>query len=323
MIVDCAVYDKGLRRPGVLELEQALEAGREPDAFVWIGLFQPTPDEFDAVRAEFDLQELAVEDAIKAHQLPKVEVYGDSLFLVLKTARYLDESETVEFAELQIFVGEGFVVSVRHGEASALAEVRQSIEEVPELLRCGPAAVLHAIVDKVVDDYVPVLEGLDNDVSEIEAEVFSERRTSAARRIYQLKREVLDFHRNTKPLSDTLEKLATSAVPHTHPELANYFRNVEDHLIKVVAEVENMRDVLSDALEANLAQVSVRQNDDMRTISAWVAVGAVPTVVDAVYGMNFEHMPELETRYGYFAVLAVTVVVCVVLYRRFKAAGWL
>jgi magnesium transporter len=326
VIVDCAVYDKGVRREGDLPLEQALEASREPDSFVWIGLFEPTPSEFHAVRREFGLHDLAVEDAVKAHQRPKLEVYGGDLFLVLKTARYVDVLETVEFAEIQLFVGASYVVSVRHGQGSALADVRHRLELDPELLRHGPIAVLHAVVDRVVDDYEPVIAGLDNDVREIEVDVFDADRVGRAdpsRRIFKLKREVLDFHRHTKPLSEALLRLQSGVVPHCAVGMREYFRDVQDHLLKVVAEIENFRDLLSDALHANLAQVSVRQNDDMRKISAFVAIGAVPTVTGAIYGMNFEHMPELDWRFGYPLVLAVTGVICVLLYLRFKKAGWL
>ena len=326
MIVDCAVYDKGVRREGDLPLELALEASREPGCFVWIGLFEPTPSEFYAVRREFDLHELAVEDAVKAHQRPKIEAYGSDLFVVLKTARYIDESETVEFAEIQLFVGASYVVSVRHGEGSSLAHVRKALECDPERIAHGPMAVLHAVMDRVVDDYEPVIAGLDNDVHEIEVDVFAEdraMRTDPSRRIFKLKREVLDFHRHTKPLSESLGRLQTGALGHCPVGLREYFRDVQDHLLRVVAEIENFRDLLSDALHANLSQVSVRQNDDMRKISAFVAVGAVPTVVGAIYGMNFEHMPELEWQYGYPLVLVITALACLLLYRRFKRAGWI
>ena len=326
MIVDCAVYDHGVRRPGPLPLDDALEAADDPGSFTWIGLFQPSPAEFDAVRAEFELHDLAVEDAVKAHQRPKLEVYGDDLFVVLKTARYVDESETVEFAEIQLFVGTNFVVSVRHGEASALADVRHYLEEDPIRLANGPMAVLHAVMDRVVDDYIPVIAGLDNDVREIEGEVFAQQvghRTDPTERIFKLKREVLDFHRHTKPLVEALERLHGGRVPGTGEALEPYFRDVHDHLLRVVADIENFRDLLSDALHANLAQVSVRQNDDMRKISAAVAIGGVPTVVGAIYGMNFDHMPELRWTFGYPLVLALCAVLCLVLYRRFKRSGWL
>lgn len=325
MIVDCAVYDDGKRRPGDVTLDEALEAARGPGAFSWIGLLQPTPSEFYAVRAAFGLHELAVEDAVQAHQRPKLEVYGTDVFVVLKTARYIDVRETVEFAEIQLFIGADYVVSVRHGKGSALAEVRSALEAEPDRLRHGPMAVLHAVMDRVVDDYEPVIAGLDNDIREIEADVFaSERGTlDPTRRIYQLKREVLDFHRHTRPLLEPLQRLQAGSVPRCGLELRDYFRDVYDHVLRVVAEIENFRDLLTDALNANLAQASVRQNDDMRKISAAVALAAVPTVIGAIYGMNFEHMPELRWRYGYLLVLGVTALVCLYLYRRFKRSGWL
>jgi magnesium transporter len=326
VIVDCAVYTKGVRREGRVPVELALEAAREPDSFVWIGLFEPTPSEFFAVRREFELHDLAVEDAVKAHQRPKLELYGDDVFVVLKTARYVDVFETVEFAEIQLFVGRDYVVSVRHGKGSALAEVRKQLERNPEFMKLGPMAVLHAVVDRVVDDYEPVIRGLDNDVREIEVDVFDAdraHRIDPSRRIFKLKREVLDFHRHTKPLSEALGRLHTGMIPGCQAELRDYFRDVQDHLLRVVGEIENFRDLLADVLGANLAQVSVRQNDDMRKISAWLAIGGFPTVVGAIYGMNFEHMPELDSVVGYPIVLVLCAAVCFALYRNFKRAGWL
>jgi magnesium transporter len=323
VIVDCAVYENGVRRPGTVDSDMALETARDPEAFVWIGVFEPEEAEFEAVAKEFELHELAVEDAIRAHQRPKLEVYGDSLFCVLRTARYIDKTEEVEFGELQVFVGHDFVVAVRHGHASPLSDVRRRLEEKPDLLAHGPIAVLHAIVDRVVDDYEPVLDGIDNDVSEIEASVFTHESHNPAERIYKLKREVLDFLRHTKPFLDALRRLSQCSVPHAHPELANYFRDVEDHMLRVVGELENMRDLLTDALNANLGQVGVRQNEDMRKISAWVAIAAVPTVTGAIYGMNFENMPELNHPFGYPAALLLTALIAVLLYRKFKSVGWL
>lgn len=326
MIVDCAVYTKGVRRPGHLEVEDALEAASEPNSFVWIGLHEPDPAEFDAVRREFDLHELAVEDAVHAHQRPKLEVYDDDIFVVLKTARYDDATETVEFAELQLFIGPSYVVSVRHGQASALAAVRAKAERDMERMACGPMAVLHAVVDHVVDDYLPVIDGLDNDMAEIEDAVFDTHRPRGfdpSQRIYKLKREVLDLLRNTEPLLEPLNRLAAGTLPGAHPELHSYFRDVEDHLTRVVGSIHHSREMLSDALDANVAQVTTRQNDDMRTISAWVAIGGIPTVIGAIYGMNFEHIPELQWRYGYFVVIGLTAILCFILYRRFKRVGWL
>ena len=326
MIVDCAVYTHGTRRPGQLPLDQALAAAREEESFVWIGLHEPDHAEFEAVSRAFRLHELAIEDAVKAHQRPKLEVYEEDLFVVLKTARYDDPSETVEFGELLLFVGGDYVVTVRHGRASDLRDVRAQADADIERIRFGPMAVLHAVIDHVVDDYGPVLEGLDNDLAEIEGEVFDTTRsrgTDPTQRMYQLKREVLDFYRNTEPLLEPLGRLAAGTLPGAHPELHTYFRDVEDHLTRVVTGIRYARELLADAFDANLAQVTTRQNNDMRTISAWVAIGGVPTVVGAIYGMNFQHMPELGWKWGYALIMGVIGAACLLLYRQFKRVGWL
>ena len=323
MIVDCAVYQDGRRRDRHLRLEDAFRAGRDDGAFVWIGLHEPTEQEFDAVRREFGLHELAVEDAIKAHQRPKLEIYGDTLFVVLKPATYHDDRDEIELGETLLFVGEGFIVSVRHGEATALAEVRRAVESQPERLRCGPDAVLHAIVDRVVDDYLPVAQALEEDIEEVEADVFSPERSNPAERIFKLKREVLEFSRATGPLIEPLDRLCRADLPQVDGSMSSYFRDVRDHLERVVEQIENERELLSSVLTANLSQVGVRQNADMRKISAWVAIVAVPTMIAGVYGMNFEHMPELRWTFGYPLVVAVMVAICTLLYRRFRRSGWL
>lgn len=322
MIVDCAVYENGLRRVGVLPLEDAYEASCREGAFVWIGLHEPDEGEFDSVRREFDLHELAVEDAIKAHQRPKLDTYGDSLFLVLKTARYLEAEETVEFGEIQVFIGEGFIITVRHGE-TALHDVRLRMEQRPDLLGCGPGAALYAIVDRIVDDYAPVAAGLDRDIREIEGEVFSHSRSNQAERIYKLKREVLELHDAVSPLVTPVDRLARGHHELIHEEVRAYFRDVHDHLLRVVAEVEGFRDLLTSVLAANLTQVSVRQNEDVRRISAWAAIIAIPTMIAGIYGMNFAHMPELDTRFGYPIVLGVILAACASLYTYFRRIGWL
>ncbi len=323
MIVDCAVYEDGVRRKGHQNLEDLLDGIDNQHDFVWIGLHEPTREEFDSVAREFNLHELAVEDAIHAHQRPKMELYEDTVFLVLKTARYVDSDEVITLGEILIFIGEGFIVSVRHGQGSSLENVREDIESQPELLKHGPAAVLHAIADRVVDDYLPALEGLDEDISEVEDEVFSENAPNRAERIYKLKREVLQFLRAAAPLTEPIERLASRDVQQIHPEVRPYFRDVNDHLRRVQDQLESYRDLLTSVLEANLSQLGVRQNEDMRKISAWVAIAAVPTMIAGIYGMNFDHMPELGWTYGYPAVLAFMVVICATLYRSFKKAGWL
>lgn len=323
MIVDCAVYEQGERRSGDLDIEGAHAACRGTESFVWLGLHEPTEQEFESVRAEFGLHELAVEDAINAHQRPKLEIYGDTLFMVLRTARYIDSTETVEFGEILLFVGEGFVISVRHGAASELQGVRARVEARPDLLRCGPGSVLHAIVDRVVDDYAPVIEGIEDDIEEIEQQVFSTTRSNSAERIYQLQREVVQFHRAMGPLLEPLRKLASGGVPLIHEDVRAYFRDVHDHALRADENSTTFRELLQGALQANLAQVTLRQNEDVRKISAWVAILAAPTMIAGIYGMNFDFMPELNSPLGYPLVLAGMVVICGFMYRGFHRAGWL
>jgi magnesium transporter len=322
MIVDTAVYENGSRRPGKLELEDAYEACRDGKSFAWIELQDPTEEEFDSVVREFNLHELAVEDAIQAHQRPKLDVYDEGLLVVLKAARYIESEERVAFGEILVFVGDGFVITVRHGEA-ALDDVRLRLEQRPELLRLGPAAALYAIVDHVVDDYGPVIVAFEQDIADVEADVFSDERATSAKRIYAVKREVLKLYAAIAPLVDPVERLEESGLKLVPDELRPYFRDVEDHLIRYVREVEGFRELLTSILAANLTQVSVRQNEDVRKISAWAAIIAVPTLITGIYGMNFEHMPELGWTFGYPLVLAVMAVACLLLHRAFKRAGWL
>jgi magnesium transporter len=323
VIVDCAIYEEGRRRDGSVDLHDAYGACRRDGKFAWIGLYEPTEEEFDSLRREFDLHPLAVEDAIHAHQRPKLEVFEDTVFVVLKTARYVDSEEVVQFGEILIFLGKDYILTVRHGEASALKQVRESLESDPELLKHGPGAVLHAIVDRVVDDYAPALEGLGVDIDEVENEVFSPGRSNPAQRIYRLKREVLEFNRAAAPLVEPIDRLAKGHYEVVHPEVRAYFRDVKDHLIRVHEQLESYRDLLTSILHANLAQITVRQNDDVRRISAIVAIVAVPTLIAGIYGMNFEHMPELGWTFGYPLVLAVMLTLCTLLYRFFRRAGWL
>jgi magnesium transporter len=322
VIVDMALYENGVRRPGDVDLEQAYESCRTPECFAWIGLHEPTEDEFDSVRREFDLHELAVEDAIHAHQRPKIEVYGDSLFVVLKSAVYVEEGDQVELGEIQVFVGDGFIVTVRHGE-TALHDVRLQLEQRPDLLKLGPGAALYAIIDRVVDDYAPVISSLEHDIREVETEVFSDSRENPAERIYKLKREVLELHGAVAPLVEPIERLERGDFRFIPDELSPYVRDVKDHLLRFVREIEGFRELLTSILTANLTQFSVRQNDDVRKISAWAAIIAVPTLISGIYGMNFDHMPELGSTFGYAYALALMAVACFVLYRLFKRREWL
>ncbi len=318
------MYEKGERRPGVLDVHAALAAARDaPDSFVWIGLHEPTDDEFAMVADEFRLHELAVEDAIHAHQRPKLEIYDGMLFVVAKTARYDDPTESVEFAEIQILAGHGFVITVRHGQASPLSSVRHQLESDPERCAQGPLVVVHAILDRVVDDYFPVLDGLDNDIVESEVEVFATQRTNPAPRIYKLKRQVLDLYRSIEPLLDAVTALRDGRHPFDGTDLSHYFRDVEDHLQKAALRTAGQREMLSDALNVNLAQISVQQNEDMRKISGWAAIAAIPTMLAGIWGMNFEHMPELGERWGYPSALALIVGGAYLLYRVLRRRGWI
>ncbi|MER6474383.1 magnesium/cobalt transporter CorA [Streptomyces collinus] len=331
MIVDCAVYRHGHRTEGPEDLSDALDAARAAGGFVWIGLHEPSEREFELVTREFGLHPLAVEDALKAHQRPKLEVYDDSLFMVLKPVVYEPESDTVSAGEVMIFIGDAFVVTVRHGEGAPLAAVRHRLEEEPEMLGKGPTSVLYAISDAVVDHYLDVATELQTDLEELEAEVFQPDgggSRNTASRIYTFKRQVLEFRRATGPLVPPLTRLAGTGqfgggVPFVDDKARPFFRDVNDHLARVNESVESLDRLVSDILNAHLAQMSVRQNDDMRKISAWAAMAAVPTMIAGIYGMNFDHMPELHWLWSYPVVIVVMAVLEVLLYRQFKRRGWL
>jgi magnesium transporter len=322
MIVDCAVYEHGKRRGGELSLEGAGDACRTEGGFVWLGVAEPSAEEFESVAREFGLHELAVEDAVKAQQRPKVELFGDTLLVVVKTVTHPDPAHGIEVGELLLFVNTDFIITVRHGDGE-LSSVRERVESRPERLARGTGVVLYAILDHVVDGYGDVAQTIDGEIQAVEREVFSAERTNPAEQIYKLEREVLDLYRAVAPLLEAVDEIVEGRFDAIPRELHEYFRDVHDHLRRVTGRVASFRELLSSALQANLTQVSVRQNEDMRKISAWVAIAAVPTMVAGIYGMNFDHMPELHWRYGYFTVIAFIAVVCLALYRRFKRVGWL
>jgi magnesium transporter len=322
MIVNCAAYEHGLRCDGDLDLEEAGAAAQKEGGFVWLGVHEPSAEEFETIAKEFDLHELAVEDAIKAHQRPKVELYGDTLFVVVKTARYVDSEEVIEIGELMLFVNPSFFITVRHGEGD-LSGVRERIERRPDQLQRGPGMALYAILDHVVEGYEEAAQGIDVDIQQVELQVFSDERLNPVERIYKLEREVLEFHAAVMPLPAAVDEIVRGHFDVVPDDLREYFRDVHDHVRRVGGEIAGFRDLLGSALHANLTQVSVRQNEDMRKISAWVAILAVPTSIAGIYGMNFEHMPELGWRFGYPAVLVLILIVCSYLYLRFKRSGWL
>jgi magnesium transporter len=321
MIVDSTIYVDG-HRDGSSPLEEIQEACREKGGFAWIDLYQPTRKEFDSVAGELGLHQLAVQEGLKVHQRPKIERYGETLFVVLKAARYVEEKETVEFGEVHAFVGSDFVITIRYSEVNELGEVRRWAEDKPELLRKGPYAVLYAIMDRIVDDYVPVVAGLENDIDEIEVEVFKNK-PDVSKRIYELFREVIQFHQATQPLAGALERLTEGETPGINPEVHRYLRDVQDRVLRVTERAQGFRELLTNILSVNLTLVSVNQNDQMKKISAWAAVVIVPTLIAGIYGMNFDYMPELHWRYGYLLALSLMALIAFALYRNFKRRRWL
>ena len=337
-LVNNAVYVDGRRSADPHSLEETYEVLRERRGMAWIGLYRPDLEEIRSVAREFQLHELAVEDAVAAHQRPKLERYGTTLFTVLRPARYLDATEEVEFGELHIFTGPDFVVTIRHAETPDLSKVRKRLEQTPELLCLGPEAVLYAIVDQVVDEYGPVIAGLENDIDEIEDQLFKGGDAAVARRIYELSREVIEFQRATQPLLAMLQSLEGGFDKYeVDLELRRNLRDVSDHVIRIVERADSFRALLQSALTVHSTLVSQQQNDEMRSltetsvaqneevkkISAWAAIGFAPTIVGTIYGMNFDHMPELHWYYGYPIALGLMVASSTGLYILFKRRSWL
>ncbi len=337
MIVDQAIYRHGIRQQcGDLSEELARLRHDDDGGFLWIGLKDPTDAEFDLVNDELRLHPLAVEDAVRGNQRAKIEYYEGSLLVVLKTLRYVEDTSDIETGEVMVFLGDRFVVTVRRGEGNPLAGVRHRLEENAEHLSLGPAAALHAVMDSVVDNYMLVDREIFEDLDHIEQLVFSGARNVDATAIYRLKREVLEIRRASVPLADSMLRLHADPqkrlLQRHSPDSLAFFRDVEDHLLKFNDHIESYDRLLTDILNAHLAQISVQQNDDMRRISAWVAIAAVPTMIAGIYGMNFHNIPELEASvdvggrefyYAYFVVLATMLAACGWLYRAFKASRWL
>ncbi|WP_260635893.1 magnesium and cobalt transport protein CorA [Streptomyces angustmyceticus] len=340
-IVDCGVYREGRRVSDHVTPAEAMASVRSEGGFAWIGLHEPTEAEFAGIAQEFGLHPLAVEDAVHAHQRPKLERYDETLFTVLKTVHYVEHteltatSEVVETGEVMCFTGRDFIVTVRHGGQGSLRALRHRLQDDPELLAKGPSAVLHAIADQVVDGYMAVAGAVQDDIDEVEIDVFSSGTNGKgtgpkgspkggdAGRIYQLKREVLEFKRAVSPLLRPMQLLSERPMRPVDSDIQKYFRDVADHLARVNEQVLSFDDLLNSILQANLAQAAVAQNEDMRKITAWAAIFAVPTMIAGIYGMNFDYMPELHWKFGYPAVLLATVAICFGIHRGFKRNGWL
>jgi len=329
-VVDCAVYVEGRRLPGPFTHEDALaEVRRRGSGFVWLGLHHPDEHQMASVARTFGLHELMVEDAVHAHQRPKLERYDNVLFLVLRTVSYVEhESVTttkdiVETGEIMLFTGPDFVVSVRHGDHSALAEVRKRLEDDPEHLVRGPATVLHAIADHVVDSYLAVTTAVQPDVDDLEELVFTPSTRIAVEQIYMLKREIVELRRAVLPLAEPLQQLIRSPGNPVPKDIRRYFRDVADHHTTVSDRIAAFDETLSTLLDAAIAKITVQQNTDMRRISAWVAIAAVPTMIAGIYGMNFERMPELQWEYGYYVVIGAILAITVALFVTFRRNKWL
>ncbi len=336
-IVDNAIYREGVRSTQPVTLDLTFEELRDHGGFAWIGLYRPTEEELRTVAQEFGLHPLAVEDALKGHQRPKIEHYGDVLFIVLRSARYLDAPEEVEFGEVHLFIGPNFAISIRHAESPDLGRVRKRLEQQPDLLALGPHAVLYAIFDEVVDEYQPVISGLENDIDEIEGQIFTGDAT-VSKRIYKLASEVMAFQRATHPLADVLQILEDGYEKKgVNLELRRNLHDVLDHSLKTVERADSFRALLQNALTVqstlvtqnqneemrSLSRASIEQGDQVKKISGWAAILFAPTLIAAIYGMNFRFMPELQWGFGYPFALGLMLASAVVLYIVFKKRDWL
>ena len=319
-VINCVEYEAGRRRAEV-DLKQACPCEAD-GSFVWVGLHEPDKELLRTVQQRFNLHDLAIEDALLAHQRPKLEIYGDAIFVALRTAQLVDRK--IQFGETHIFAGRGYVVSVRHGSTTAYREVRARCENVPQMLAKGESFVVYSIIDFIVDNYFPVLHDMEAEADALEAEVFAHRSDPTdVERIYELRHELLLLRRAVQPLQEVCNRIMRYDVPLIDHAMNDYFRDIQDHVIRVVEGIDNLRDLLNSALEANLLLVSLAQNQVTKKLTGWAAILSIPLAIASIYGMNFKMMPELEQPYGYPAVMAVMLGLCGYLFYRFRRAGWL
>ncbi len=319
-VINCVEYEAGKRRAEV-DLKEACPCSAD-GSFVWVGLHAPDKELLRTVQQRFGLHDLAIEDALLAHQRPKLEIYGDAIFVALRTAQLVDKK--VQFGETHIFAGRGYVVTVRHGSTTAYREVRARCENVPQMLAKGESFVVYSIIDFIVDNYFPVLHDMEAEADALEEEVFAHRSDPTdVERIYELRHELLLLRRAVQPLQEVCNRIMRYDVPLIDHAMNDYFRDIQDHVIRVVEGIDNLRDLLNSALEANLLLVSLAQNQVTKKLTGWAAILSIPLAIASVYGMNFKHMPELEQPLGYPIVMAVILGICGFLYYRFRRAGWL
>ncbi len=321
MIVDCAEYCEG-KRVSKVDLAHINEVLKKPNRFIWIGMQEPDDAMLKSIQKEFGLHDLAIEDALRAHQRPKIETYAETLFVVLRTVQIKEGH--VDLGETHFFVGHNFIITVRHGSSIAYVDVRARCESTPHLLSRGPAFALYALMDAIVDQYFPVINALEDDLTAIEENIFHEKlRRDNTAKIYYLKRQLLDVKRSVSPLIDICNRLMRFDLNFIDQETKPYFRDIYDHAVRINEMVDNSRELLSAALEANLSMVSISQNEVAKRFAGWAALIGVPTMIAGIYGMNFSYMPELQWEWSYPLVLAFTGGICLFLYLRFKKSGWL
>jgi magnesium transporter len=323
MIVDVALYQNGIRTEGPSDISDLVEIARNEGGFVWLGLAEPTQSEFDMVVGELNFHPLAVEDAINAKQRPKIEDYEGLTFFVLKTVFFDQREQEISTGELMCFISDHFIVIVRHGEGHPLSTVRHDLEQKPELMRLGPFAVLHAVADRIIDGYTTIAHSLEHEVVGVENKVFNGKRQTFSQEIYFLKREIIEFKHAIEPLIIPISKLSTGMVSAVPEKMRPFFRDTSDHLIQACEQASGLDSLITSVLQADLAHIQVQQNIDVRRISAWVALASGPTMIAGIYGMNFHHMPELSTKYGYFVIVGVMVSLTAFLVRKFRKSGWL
>jgi magnesium transporter len=323
MIVDVALYQDGRRVDGPSDISDLVEVAKSDGGFVWLGLAEPTESEFNMVVGELNFHPLAIEDAINAKQRPKIEDYDGLTFFVIKTVFFDKAKQAITTGELMCFISDHFIVIVRHGEGHPLTTVRHDLEQKPELLKLGPFAVLHAVADRIIDGYINIATALEEEVVGVENKVFSGKRKTFSQEIYFLKREIIEFKHAIEPLIIPLNKLTSESIPLLPTDIRPFFRDSLDHLTQACDHATGLDSLITSVLQADLAHIQVQQNTDVRRISAWVALASGPTMIAGIYGMNFEHMPELGTKYGYFIVLGVMVCLTGFLVRSFRKSGWL
>jgi len=322
-VVNCAVYSDG-RRLKTIPIEDISEHLDDPNGFVWIGLHEPGEELLNELKEEFQLHALAIEDAHRAHQRPKLETYGETLFIVMRTAQMNPNSHDIDFGETHFFIGKHFLVSIRHGSSRAYSEVRSRCESTPQLLRKGPAFALYAVMDSIVDGYFPIIDSLEEELENVEERIFAEKPSrETTRQIYDLKRRFVDVKRAISPLIDVCTRIMRFDLELIPEDTRPYFRDIYDHVIRINEMVDSSREILGTALEANFSLVSISQNDIQKRFAGWAAILAVPTMVAGIYGMNFDFMPELRWQYGYPLILSLIFILCGLMYAGFKRAGWL